>query len=100
MAISAANSLAPVFSVLYLCKPIAKVWDPTVEGTCGNRIVPFLTTAVFNVVTDVAILLLPIWLLAPLRINRRKKIGIMLTLMTGGLYVFPEIWQTMLTSTA
>jgi len=86
MFISIANCLTTTLGVLYLCRPISYSWDSSGEGTCINGNIPFLLTAALNVVTDVAILLLPIWLLAPLRISFMARIGVTLVFMAGGLY--------------
>jgi hypothetical protein len=69
----------------YLCRPMQAYWDLTVPGECVNTYAAFHTSNALNVVTDFAILLLPIWMLKPLRVPLMKKIGILLILMAGGL---------------
>ncbi len=73
---------------LYICKPIASYWDWTIaDSTCLNQQAVFDAANILNMATDYMILLLPIWMLRPLRAPLLKKIGIALILMTGGLYV-------------
>ncbi|KIM96649.1 hypothetical protein OIDMADRAFT_63107, partial [Oidiodendron maius Zn] len=81
--VSIGYCLAGAFAFLYLCNPIRKYWDFTVPGTCVNIGQAFLAGAALNVVTDVTILLLPIWLLWPLELPMRRKVGVALILMTG-----------------
>jgi hypothetical protein len=62
-----------------------RYWDFSVPGTCINISANFIALAAFNVGTDVVMLLLPIWLIKPLKIQKRQKIGVTLILMTGSL---------------
>ncbi|KAH9205282.1 hypothetical protein DL95DRAFT_528910 [Leptodontidium sp. 2 PMI_412] len=80
---SIASSVAP----LYLCQPMRKLWDFTIPGKCISLGDDFLANAALNVATDFAIFLLPIWLLSPLTLPLREKIGVTLILMTGSLVV-------------
>ena len=57
-------------------------------GTCGNATANFLATAALNVITDVTLLLLPIWLIWPLKLERLHKLEIIIVFMMGSLYVF------------
>ena len=61
------------------------MWDLGLPGHCGNVGVWFLVIAVLNTATDFAILLLPIWILKPLRVPLRQKLAICGVIMAGGL---------------
>ncbi|KAK3348984.1 hypothetical protein B0T25DRAFT_569643 [Lasiosphaeria hispida] len=69
---------------LYVCTPMQSYWDFSVVGTCVNINAAFHTANTLNMVTDFTILLLPIWMLRPLRAPLMKKIGVTLILMAGG----------------
>ena len=74
--------------VLYACRPMRAYWDFSVVGAqCVDLNAAFHTGNTLNMLTDFAILLLPIWLLRPMRVPLSKKIGVALILMAGGLYV-------------
>jgi hypothetical protein len=73
------------FTWLFMCRPMKAYWDVTAEGKCLSFKNAFLVGGVFNVATDVVMLLLPIWVLRPLRLPRKQKIGVTLVLMTGSL---------------
>ncbi|KAL0933783.1 uncharacterized protein CTRU02_210582 [Colletotrichum truncatum] len=87
VAYSAAGALAWV----YLCTPMAKIWEPELPGTCVDRAMWWLMLAVSNVATDLAILLLPIWILSPLSLRLVKKIEMTVFLMAGGFVIGPSI---------
>lgn len=63
---------------------------------CDRLFVAYIVCAALNVATDVAILLLPFWILCPLQVSTGRKIAIGMVLMGGRLYVFPDSEQTML----
>ncbi|KAH7034022.1 hypothetical protein B0J12DRAFT_607953 [Macrophomina phaseolina] len=75
------------FEWVYACRPIAKYWDLTITGgSCIDIRKIFLASGILNTATDATILFLPVWMLWNLRIPKREKIGVMLVMMTGGLY--------------
>ena len=82
------STLSSALSFLYYCRPVEKLWDMSVQGSCVDIYAAFFAGAVFNSVADVLILLLPIWLLWPLRMKLGQKIAVALVLSAGGLYVF------------
>jgi len=80
------NALTQAFSFALLCRPIAKFWNFQIPGTCGNFTIDFEVGAALNVLMDLTLLLLPIWLLKPLKLERFQKLGITIFFMTGSLY--------------
>lgn len=78
-------SLFGAFTFLLMCRPVQTYWNLDIPGKCLNSKDAFFITGVFNVATDITILSLPIWLLKPLRLPRKQKIGVTLILMTGSL---------------
>jgi len=79
------NAFTSGFPFLWLCNPMNKFWDPTVEGTCNDFYTPYLASAAINSSTDVVLLVMPLWLLKPLRVSWKQKVAISVVLMTGGL---------------
>lgn len=90
-------------ATFFVCTPMKRYWDFSVPGTCINISANFVALAAFNVGTDVVMLLLPIWLLGPLKIQKRQKIGVTLILMIGSFvcivsilrlaFIFPGLTQ-------
>ena len=77
MFVVCANSLWGAFTFLLVCRPIESYWNLSVPGKCLNFNPNFLAGGVFNVATDFTILSLPLWLLKPLRLPRKQKIGVL-----------------------
>ncbi|KAE9376307.1 hypothetical protein N431DRAFT_400438 [Stipitochalara longipes BDJ] len=71
------------FTWLFMCRPIRAYWDLTVKGTCLNFKIAFLVGGALNVATDLVMLLLPLWVLRPLRLPLKQKVGVTVILMTG-----------------
>ncbi|KAG4412358.1 hypothetical protein IFR04_014515 [Cadophora malorum] len=93
MFVAVGYSLAGGFAFLYLCRPLPKYWDFSIPGKCSNFGAAFLAGAALNVATDVALLLLPLWLLHPLKLPLRQKIGVTLILMTGSFVCGVSIYR-------
>lgn len=85
--VNIAQMIGTLFAIIFQCTPIQFNWDPTIEGTCVDRRILFTFTAAFNIMTDLLILGLPIWIFADLKIPRRAKIGLLFVFLLGFLYV-------------
>lgn len=55
------------------------------NAACDQLFRVYITCAAVNVATDFAILLLPFWLLRPMKVPFARKVGIAVVLMGGGL---------------
>ncbi|EAQ83571.1 hypothetical protein CHGG_09975 [Chaetomium globosum CBS 148.51] len=84
MFISVGYSVPQILLFLYVCTPIGSYWDWSIPGTCINQQAIFDAGNTLNMITDFMILLLPIWMLRPMRAPLTKKIGVLLILMAGG----------------
>ncbi len=69
------------------CIPFRKIWDLTVPGTCYNWTYGLLIASIINVVSDVAIFILPQAVIWKLNMSRRRKIGLSFIFTLGLLYV-------------
>ncbi|GCB17918.1 hypothetical protein AAWM_00803 [Aspergillus awamori] len=65
------------------CRPIAKFWNSSVEGTCFNLVAFSYFTNIANLVTDIWIFLLPLPIILHLQITKNKKIGLSLLFSVG-----------------
>jgi hypothetical protein len=89
MAIVVLYILPSSFHWVYDCKPLEKYWNLAIAGgSCIDRTKTFVFAGVMNSATDAVILLLPVLILKRTQLPTRQKIGVMIVLMTGGLYVF------------
>lgn len=84
MVVSIIYSVLAAFGFAWVCQPIEKYWDFSITtGTCINLNAYFLATACINAATDLALLVLPIFIIKDLHLPRRRKISVTLLLMTG-----------------
>ncbi|KAK0642033.1 hypothetical protein B0T16DRAFT_335240 [Cercophora newfieldiana] len=65
------------------CIPLAKTWDPSVAGSCLPMLSVTLGNSILHVITDFAIFVLPIPILVKLKINYKKKVGLVLVFSLG-----------------
>jgi hypothetical protein len=79
-------SVAGMLSSLMSCLPIAMAWDLTItNGVCINKAAFYIANACLNVVTDVAILALPILPISRTCFNRRQRIMLYVLFGSGSL---------------
>lgn len=74
---------------IWPCIPRKKLWTPSLPGHCLNNERVFVAGGAINVVSDFAILLLPVVLISRLQMPLKKKIGVSAIFATGFLYVSP-----------
>ncbi|KAL6720061.1 hypothetical protein ACLMJK_001982 [Lecanora helva] len=74
-----------------LCKPRRKIWTPELPGKCLDVNKLYLASAVFNFLSDIAMLSVPIYLVWRLQMSIRRKIGVTAIFCTGGLACISSI---------
>lgn len=79
--------IAICLSLIFECHPIAKFWDPSVEGKCLHVQDLYLANGILNVVTDFLVLLVPIPMLVALHVSTRQKVVLGCVFATGSLCV-------------
>lgn len=72
---------------IWECTPRARIWDKSVEGTCVD--IPSLhnTSGLFNTITDFMILLIPVKAVWNLKMQKRRKIEIVVIFTVGSMLV-------------
>lgn len=83
----ACYSITQVFAAIFQCMPIDSNWNPLVKRYCINTDIGATIVAALNVLTDFAILVLPMPLLYKLQKPMKQKIQIMGMFLLGGLSV-------------
>lgn len=66
--------LSVIVAGLAMCRPIAKQWDPSIDGTCGNSLLYYIITSGLNMGFDVVILFWPLPMLWGLQVGRSTSI--------------------------
>ncbi|KAK3295775.1 uncharacterized protein B0H64DRAFT_417402 [Chaetomium fimeti] len=85
------------FAIILQCTPVSFNWDPTVQGGyCVDRRVLYISTAAFNILTDILILGLPLWIFSSLRIPKRTKIALHIVFLLGFLVTITSIIRLVL----
>lgn len=72
------------FVKIFICTPIRKYWDASINGSCLYQPGVFLADTAMAIVTDFTIMIIPILLVWKLRMPLRRKIRIVAMLGAGG----------------
>ena len=70
---------------IYPCNPIHGFWDFTVVSKCINPKTFYIGTSIPNILTDVAILCLPITQVWQLQMSNKQKVVVSTMFMMGSL---------------
>ena len=71
---------------LIQCIPLNYIWDPSVKGYCLKIPLAATILAVFNVLTDIIILVMPMPMLWKMQMETKEKIQVIGMFLLGGLY--------------
>lgn len=88
MVFIAAWAIATILAGCLICRPFAFNWDQTIPGGhCGDQVLSFTITGVFNLLSDVLVLCLPLPYLYNLQMRLYKKLVLIGVFSVGLLYV-------------
>ena len=73
--------------MLLQCRPLSRVWDPTVHAKCIEPGRLWIVMGSLNVLTDLLLLVLPLPSLWRLQMRRRTKVQVAGIFSIGGLLV-------------
>ena len=91
LAIVVCFTLGATVATILQCIPIAASWDKSIHARCTDSIAFWLAWCVINIVTDVAILALPVREVLHLQLPRREKLGLLAVFSLGALLVlYPD----------
>lgn len=82
---------ATFFVAIFQCTPVRKAWHSELSGHCISVNAAYTFTGAANVVSDVLILLLPLWAIWHLRMAPKHKLGISGVFATATLFVLSQI---------
>ncbi|KAI2765745.1 hypothetical protein DTO012A8_9035 [Penicillium roqueforti] len=83
IAASTLGHIAGALSLLFNCTPIRRSWNAHVPGTCLPVGGLFYGLAIYTIITDVTIIVLPIPLLLSLNIKTAQKAGVVCLFLLG-----------------
>jgi hypothetical protein len=81
----ALHGIAYILAVSFQCKPVESIWNPHIAGKCINLTTIGVSGAIFSIVEDVVILILPIPEIIKLQMSTNKKWGLVLLFGIGSL---------------
>ncbi|KAF2177422.1 hypothetical protein K469DRAFT_603375 [Zopfia rhizophila CBS 207.26] len=91
--------VAYTIAAMFQCTPFAFNWDKTIPGgKCFNITVFSKSSSVPNIVTDVAVMLLPIRTVMDLKVSIGRRIGLLLIFLTGSVGIVASIIRTVVFS--
>jgi hypothetical protein len=85
LAIIGAYGIYTMLSNILNCIPVSAFWSPTPDMRCIDKKFLWFFNASFNILTDLAILILPMPIIKSLKLPIRQKVGLMMILGLGGL---------------
>ncbi|KAF3049615.1 hypothetical protein E8E11_010277 [Didymella keratinophila] len=78
------------------CIPLKKLWQPEIEGTCISLFELYMGNAIPNVLTDMAILVLPLTQVWRLQVRLWQRIVLIGMFLLGSFVVFISIYRLVL----
>ena len=72
--------------VIFKCTPPERIWNPNAEGHCISIVAGLLLSGVVNVVSDLLILSLPIYIALHLKLRPNRKAVVVAVFSTGAMY--------------
>ncbi|OAG05522.1 uncharacterized protein CC84DRAFT_1067354, partial [Paraphaeosphaeria sporulosa] len=84
MGVVVALCVEAFFANVFACSPVPKFWDDRIPGRCINKTAMYYANAAISVVTDVALVILPIFIIRKLQLRRREKYTLAFILGLGG----------------
>jgi len=85
LAVVALYGVGALLGSVFACTPVARFWDPeNHNGHCINLRAFWFTNASLNIVSDIAIWILPMPALRSLQLPQKQKYSVILVFALGG----------------
>lgn len=85
--VCAAYYITITFVQIFICRPIAKAYDPRIPGRCLDTKRIFISNTAIAIVSDVVVLAAPIPVIWKLNMGVWRRLGSIAALAAGGMYV-------------
>ncbi|KAF2830572.1 hypothetical protein CC86DRAFT_434372 [Ophiobolus disseminans] len=85
LAIVIIYTIGTVASSIFSCVPIKTFWTRDPSAKCLNQSAMWFTNAAWNIITDFALIILPIPIIRSLNLGRKQKIALISIFAVGGL---------------
>jgi hypothetical protein len=87
MGFTVANALQTFLTGIWGCVPVSRFWNTSEEGHCLNKSAVWFANAGINIIQDIALIVIPMFLIKDLMLPKSQKIVLFIILALGGLYV-------------
>lgn len=77
--------IAVELGITLYCIPLKKFWSPLEQGYCMNFGIFFLVTGIVDLLLDVSILCLPLWVVSTLPLHGKDRASLTVVFLFGGL---------------
>lgn len=67
-------SLSQIFVGIFICQPVAKFWNDSLDGHCIPNLPQWYINAAGNIATDIAVFVLPLPVLGHLHLPKQQKL--------------------------
>ena len=74
-----------VVTTFLICLPAEFFWNKTIEGSCLNFLALWFVNAALNIITDIAILVVPLRVVVAIQLPRRQKLWLIGVFALGGM---------------
>ncbi|KAH1532537.1 hypothetical protein KXX61_002807 [Aspergillus fumigatus] len=81
------------FLFIFICVPVQKLWYPDLPGRCINQVGTWIANAISTIVTDLAILVLPMPQVWKLQLRLSEKIALTVAFSLGFFVVFASAYR-------
>ncbi|KIV98807.1 uncharacterized protein PV09_09457 [Verruconis gallopava] len=81
------------FVFIFICTPVQKIWYPEIPGHCVYQVGTWIANATSTIISDVAILVLPIREVWKLQLRKFEKIAVSITFSLGFFVVFASAYR-------
>ncbi|KAL4889363.1 hypothetical protein BDV59DRAFT_205350 [Aspergillus ambiguus] len=78
---------------IFICVPVQKLWYPDIPGRCINQVATWIANAISTILTDLAILLLPIPQVWRLQLRLSEKLALTFAFGLGFFVVFASAYR-------
>ncbi|MCJ1309868.1 hypothetical protein MMC25_003529 [Agyrium rufum] len=93
MAFILTYSIAFILVSVFQCIPIQKSWNKALSGYCVNNEGQWYSFAVLNIISDIAIMILPMPVIQKLQLPKGQKIGLSLVFLLGAFVCGTSIYR-------
>ena len=91
IAVIFAYMIYTLITTFTICIPASFFWDKSIEGSCFNFLALWFVNAALNIITDVAILVIPLRIIISIQLPKAQRVWLILVFAIGGIVCISSI---------